>query len=193
MPWEKKFEIEEAIDRAANVFWAKGYEATSLADLLKTMGINKGSFYNAFGSKKNLFIQSLLKYDREQRQDFIAQLDALENPLLAINVLFDKLIEQSVTDTERKGCFLINTALNLPNHDETTQKTVQNGLSDFESFFERQIQRGIHEGSIPETVNPHVTATGLLTLVVGLRVLARGAFDHNHLDAIKAQAIDLIT
>ena len=55
MPWEKTFDIDEAIDRATEVFWAKGYEATSLADLIKATGVNKGSFYNAFGSKKKLF------------------------------------------------------------------------------------------------------------------------------------------
>ena len=192
MPWEKSFDTDEAIDQATQVFWAKGYEATSLADLLKAIGINKGSFYNAFGSKKSLFTLSLLKYDREQRRQMLAQLSSFQDPLLAVNSLFDTLVEQSLADVERKGCFLVNTALDLPNQDEDIQKTVKKGLNDFEAFFEQQIRLGISTGAIPATVDPTVTAKGLLTLVVGLRVLARGIFDQTGLSAIKTQAIDLI-
>jgi len=192
MPWEKTFEIDDAIDRATNVFWAKGYEAASLADLLKAMGLNKGSFYNAFGSKKKLFIQSLLKYEREQRRDVLAEFESLNDPILAINTLFDALIEQSLADTEKKGCFLVNTALDLPNHDDDIQKAVKKGLNDTESFFARQVKLGISTGAIPQRVNAEIAAKGLLTLLVGLRVLARGIFDHASLQAIKSQAIDLI-
>jgi TetR/AcrR family transcriptional repressor of nem operon len=192
MPWEKNFDTDEAIDKATQVFWAKGFEATSLADLLKEMGINKGSFYNAFGSKKSLFTQSLLKYDREQRRQVLEQLSSLQDPILAINTLFDALVEQSLADVERKGCFLVNTALDLPNHDEDIQKTVKKGLNDFEAFFEQQVRLGISTGAIPDRVNITVTAKGLLTLVVGLRVLARGVFDQPSLTAIKTQARDLI-
>jgi len=192
MPWEKTFDTDDAIDKATQVFWAKGYEATSLADLLKAIGINKGSFYNAFGSKKSLFTQSLLKYDREQRRQILAQLTSLQDPLLAVNTLFDALIEQSLADVERKGCFLVNTALDLPNQDDDIQKTVKKGLHDFEAFFEQQVRLGISTGTIPTTVDPTVAAKGLLTLVVGLRVLSRGVFDQASLSAIKTQAIDLI-
>ena len=192
MPWEKTFEIDNAIDRATEVFWAKGYEATSLADLLKAIGINKGSFYNAFGSKKKLFTQSLLKYEREQHQQTLAQLESLEDPVVAIDKLFDLLIEQSRTDKEKKGCFLINTALDLPNHDDDIKRAVKKGLKVAESFFERQVALGISTGAIPKRVDPEVTAKGLLTLLVGFRVLARGVFDRVDLSAIKTQAIDLI-
>lgn len=192
MPWEKKFKIDDAIAQSGKVFWAKGYEATSLADLLKATGINKGSFYNAFGSKKKLFIQSLLAYDRKQRRHTLNQLEALEDPVLIIHTLFDVLVKQSLEDTERKGCFLVNTALDLPNHDEEVAEMVKAGLGDFELFFYQQLTLGISTGAIPARISPEMTAKGLLTLVVGLRVLARGTYDRDSLMAIKSQAIDLI-
>ncbi len=192
MPWEKSFDIDQAVDRAQHVFWAKGYEATSLADLLKAMGINKGSFYNAFGSKKKLFTQSLLKYDREQRKAALTQLSALNDPIVAFTTLFDGLIAQSLSDDERKGCMLVNTALDLPNHDKDTEKTVKKGLSDFEVFFREQIELGHKTGAIPERVDVTETARGLVTLVVGLRVLARGVFNADGLQAIKSQALCLV-
>ncbi len=62
MPWEKTFDIDEATDKAIEVFWKKGYEATSMSDLTQAMQINKGSLYNAFGSKKALFDRALARY-----------------------------------------------------------------------------------------------------------------------------------
>ena len=193
MPWEKAFDVDEAIDRATEIFWAKGYEATSLSDLLKATGINKGSFYNAFGSKKQLFTLSLLKYEREQHRATLHRLSQLEDPVAAITNLFDALIAQSLGDEEKKGCLLVNTALDLPNLDEDTGDTVKSGMADIEAFFKQQIELGHQTGAIPKSVNPAVASIGLVALVVGLRVLARGVFSKDQLQAIKSQAIDLIS
>lgn len=192
MPWEKSFNIDDAVNNATNVFWAKGYEAASLADLLKAMNINKGSFYNAFGSKKELFILSLLKYDREQPRAMLSRLSTLKNPVLAITGIFDELIAQSLSDDERKGCYMVNLALDLPNLDEDTVRIVTKGLVDFEAFFKQEITLGHKDGSIPQTVDADVTSKALMALVVGLRVLSRGVYDNIGLQAIKIQALDLI-
>lgn len=192
MPWEKSFDTDEVLERATAVFWAKGYEATSMADLLAATRINKGSLYNAFGSKKALFTLSLLKYDREQSRGTLARLKAMNDPVAAIEALFDGLIAQSLNDPDKKGCMLINTALDLPNHDEDIVKAVKAGIAEFEAFFVEQLKAGRESGAIPAHVDPKTTAKGLLTLVTGLRVLARGVFDEAGLKAIKAQALDLI-
>ena len=160
MPWEKSFDVDDILDRATGVFWAKGYEATSLTDLIKATGINKGSLYNAFGSKKGLFTKALLKYDREQRQAMLAQLAVMDDPVAAINALFDGLIAQSLADKEHKGCLLVNTALDLPNHDKDIEKTVKASMRDFEAFFEQQLELGHSTGAIPTHVDTKVTAQG---------------------------------
>ncbi|WP_444908372.1 TetR/AcrR family transcriptional regulator [Microbulbifer sp. SSSA008] len=192
MPWEKSFDVDRAVDKATEAFWKKGFEATSLADLLKATGLTKGSFYNAFGSKKQLFTLSLLKYEREQRRDVMARLESLEDPIGAISQLFDSLIEQSLADPEKKGCFLVNTALDMPNLDSDIGDAVKKGLRDTESFFARQVRLGIEKGVISDRVDPEVCANSLLTLLVGLRVLARGVFNKGSLSRIKVQALDLL-
>ncbi|WNZ54303.1 TetR/AcrR family transcriptional regulator [Microbulbifer sp. MKSA007] len=192
MPWEKSFDVDSAVDKATEAFWKKGFEATSLADLLKATGLTKGSFYNAFGSKKQLFTLSLLKYEREQRRDVMARLESLEDPIGAISQLFDSLIEQSLADPEKKGCFLVNTALDMPNLDSDIGDSVKKGLRDTESFFARQVRLGIEKGVISDRVDPEVCANSLLTLLVGLRVLARGVFNKESLSRIKVQALDLL-
>ena len=193
MPREKLFDLDDAIAGAQKVFWAKGYEATSLADLTEGMGINKGSLYNAFGSKKALFIRALLKYDLDNRQATLKQLAAIDDPVVVLTKLFDGVIAESLADSEHKGCLMINTALDLPNHGEDIRHMVTDALGDFEFFFRRLIVAGQKSGKISKDVKARQTAKSLLALVVGLRVLARGVFDIASLRAIKKDALRLIT
>lgn len=192
MPWEKSFDIDNAVDLATKVFWSKGYESASLADLLKAMNINKGSFYNAFGSKKKLFTLGLLKYDREQRKAMLTRLTTMQDPIAAVSTLFDECINQSLSDAERKGCFMVNTALNMPHHDDDIIHIVKKSFAELEDFFKQQIVLGQEADTIPMSVQLDVTAKALVTLVVGLRVVSRGIFDTDSLGAIKKQALDLI-
>ncbi len=193
MPWVKDFDVDLAVDKAMKVFWAKGYEATSISDLTDAMEIKKGSLYNAFGSKNALFNRVLLKYDRENRRAAIKQLEAMEDPLVAIRTLFDALIAESEADRERKGCLLVNTALDLPNHSEEVQALVTSALSEFEAFFVRLVERAQARKQVPADLDAREAAKSLLSQVVGLRVLARGVFDSESLRAIGNQALARIT
>jgi len=193
MPWEKAFDLDEATDKAIAVFWQKGYEATSISDLVDGMEINKGSLYNAFGSKKALFDRALLRYDQNNRQKFLRELEALEDPRVAIATLFDGLIAETRADIENRGCFLINTALELPNQTADVKKMVANALFEFEGFFKRMILKGREKGSIPADIDAEAASKSMLALVVGLRVLARGTYDAESLRGLKAGAMKLIS
>jgi len=193
MPWEKTFDLDEATDKAIRVFWTKGYEATSMSDLVKGMGINKGSLYNAFGSKKELFDRALLRYDQKNRQRAIAQLSEIPDGREAIVMLFDGLVAEAEADTDRKGCMLVNTALELPLHGEDVREMVASALGELVTFFRQSIEKGQKLGTIPRTLDPDETAKSLVASVVGLRVLARGAFDLGGIRAIGNSAIGMIS
>lgn len=193
VPWETTFDEDAALTRAMGVFWAKGYQATSISDLVAAMGINKGSLYNTFGSKKELFTRAFLKYDRERRQALIARLDRLDDASEAIAGLFDALIAESHGDAERRGCLLVNTALELPNHPRDIQDIVSTAMDDFERFFERTLRVGQQRGQVSTELDPSEAATSLLALAVGLRVLARGPRAAGALDAIRKQAVESIS
>lgn len=192
MSREKLFDVDDALDRAADVFWAKGYQAASMADLINGMGINKGSLYNAFGSKKELFKRVLIKFEQGHQIPTLARLEALDDPVAAISTLFDSLIAQSVTDAEKKGNLIVNTALELPNHDEDIGDIVRSATGRLEACFKRLLELGQQRGEISKDIDAEVTAKSLLTLTVGLRVLARGTFDTAGLQAIKSSALTLI-
>jgi TetR/AcrR family transcriptional repressor of nem operon len=156
------------------------------------MGINKGSLYNAFGSKKELFKEVLTKFVRDNQGPLLAQLSALDDPIAAIAAVFDGVVAQGLTDFEKKGNLIINTALEMPNHDEDVQEIVRGALDNLEEFFLALVQRGKDQGRIPETIVAEDAARSLVSLTVGIRVLARGAFDGNQMLSIKANALRLV-
>ena len=193
MPWEKSFDEQLAIENAMKVFWEKGYEASSISNLIESTGINRGSLYNAFGGKRQLFTQALLKYDSETRRAFIAELEALNNPKLAFKTLFDALVQQSKDDTQPKGCFLVNTSIEIESHDQKTKDIVTQGFIEFEAFFRRGIEVAQSRGDIPTTLDATATAKLLFSLVVAIRVLGRGVYDEMSLQLIADQAEGLIS
>ena len=193
MPWEKAFDETDVINKVMHVFWEKGYEATSISDLTEATGIQRGSLYNAFDGKKELFMKSLLKYDVEQRRAMLKQLESMDDPLKAFSVLFDTLVQRAIDDPKKKGCFLVNTSLYISQQDEEIQRIVTEALNEFAMFFERLIKRGQKLGVIPATVSARPTSQALLSIVVGIRVIGRGTLNKDALQQIAKEAKRLIS
>ena len=192
MPWEKSFNEDDAIAKAMNVFWEKGYEPASIADLIAGTGITRGSLYNAFGGKEQLFIKALLKYDQDNRRALLAELEAMDDPKRAIAAVFDGIVAETLADTEKKGCFIVNTASELTTHGEEVNRIIHNGIREFEAFFRRSIEVAQARGDILQSVDSQATAKALLAMVVAIRVLGRGVFDKSALTTIADQALRLI-
>ena len=127
MSWEKSFDESEVVDQTMKVFWQKGYAATSISDITAATGIKRGSLYNAFDGKDELFLQSLQKYDEEYRQQKFRRLREIEDPREAIAALFEACAAESSFDPEKRGCLLVNTALEFDQHDEGVQRVVSSG------------------------------------------------------------------
>jgi TetR/AcrR family transcriptional repressor of nem operon len=192
MAWEKSFDENEAIGKAMKVFWEKGFEQASMADLIAGTGITCGSLYNAFGCKKQLFVKALRKYDKENRRALLAELEAIDDPPRAIAALFDALVAETVADLDKKGCFLVNTASELMMHDEEVNAIVRNGLRETQAFFRRSIEVAQARKQICTSLEPEATAKGLMAMIVGIRVLGRGMFDESSLRIIATQAQRLL-
>lgn len=192
MPWEKSFDEDDAIAKAMKVFWAKGYEPASMADLIASTGISRGSLYNAFGGKEQLFVKTLRKYDTDNRRAILAEMEAMDDPKNAIAALFDGIVADTLADSEKKGCFLINTASTLASQGEDVNQIVRNGLREIEAFFRRSIEVGQARKVFPQRLDPEATAKALLGMIVAIRVLGRGMYDKPALEAIALQARRLL-
>ncbi|TWT84609.1 HTH-type transcriptional repressor ComR [Planctomycetes bacterium CA13] len=193
MPWEKSFEESDVIEQAMEVFWEKGYAATSISDITDATGIKRGSLYNAFDGKHDLFVRALLKYGGDRRTSKLRMLETVDDPREAITMFFDSLVKATLDDPDKKGCLLFNTALEYSSHDDDVKKLVSDGIKEVVTFLEGQINRGKELGNIPDSVDTRPTAKALVALVVGIRVLGRGAFGKTALRQVAQQAIDLIS
>ena len=191
MPWEKQFDSDAVLDKAMQAFWARGYEATSMQDLVDCMGINRGSLYATFGDKRSLFIQALRRYDDRHREAWVATL-AAKSPRESILAAFDGAIAAVLDQGSRDGCLLVNTALELSPHDAEVAKIVARGLAEMEAFFRARIEAGQRAGEIPAAIDALETARALLGLFIGLRVLSRSRPEAALLRALRRQAEALI-
>lgn len=191
MPWEKSFDEDVAVEKAMQVFWEKGFDSASIADLIDRTGVNRGSLYNAFGGKQPLFVKALRKYDTG-RQTLLARLEALDDPRKAIATFFESIVADTAADQHQKGCFLFNTALEIATHDDEVKDIVCNGVRATEAFFRRCIEVGQARSEIPKSLDPVASAKALLALIVAIRVLGRGVFCETDLQAIANEAKRLI-
>ena len=191
MPRKKEFDVDMVLDKAMAAFWTRGYEATSLNDLLDCMQIQRASLYNAFGDKRTLFLEVLRRYDVSRQVEIVALAKA-HSPRQAILSLFRNIITAVVKNGARDGCFLVNTALELSQHDEEVAQIVDRAFIKREQFFRKMIERGRASGEISQTVVPTPTARVLLSLCIGLRVLSRSRPEKVLLQSIAHQAEALL-
>src|SRR5260370_20338137 len=120
----KRFDEDRAIDSAADCFWARGSEATSVRDLAEAMGIGGASLYNAYGDKRELFIRSLERYANRSMRERVARIEARCEPREAIGAFLAEIIDHSARDPDCKGCLLVNSALDVAPHDPEIGKLV---------------------------------------------------------------------
>ncbi len=191
MPWEKQFDVEAARERAVALFWAKGYKATSMQDLLDAMGIQRGSFYGTFGSKRDILLESLRRYDDERARAF-ARIRAQSGPVQAIERIFARIAERASSRKSPAGCFLVSSASELAPADREVASLVNRAFRDVESTLHGLIQDGRRAGEVSAHVDPEDTARALLGMLLGMQVLARAGAAAGVLESIQRQAMALL-
>jgi TetR/AcrR family transcriptional repressor of nem operon len=172
-------------------FWHRGYEQTSMRDLADEMGITSASVYNAFGDKRSLYRLALEHYLEHSVRDRVARLTPLP-PFSAIRAFFDEIVERSVTDKQRRGCMLVNSALEVAPYDPELQKLVADEMIFIEGFFYRCISEGQRDGTITSKRPADELAKVLLSVLLGIRVLARTRPQSSVLESAASGALSLL-
>lgn len=173
MARHKEFNREEVLDRAIEVFWAHGYEATSIQELVDSMGINRGSLYDTFGDKHRLFLEALDRYDEAFHTKILGVLGESDSPRKAIEGVFETVIRECACDSGRRGCLLTNTAVELSAQDNDTASRVQANFSRIESAFEKAIIKAKEKGEISAPHDTKALARFLTSGLQGLRVMSK--------------------
>src|SRR5579872_7331147 len=144
----RAFDEDRAIDAAVDRFWAHGYEATSVRDLAVCMGIGGASLYNAYGDKRALFKQALERYANRSMRERVSRLEHRHGPTAAVRAFLAEIIERSVRDRRRKGCLLVNSALDVAPHDAEIGRVVASYLDEIRSFFRRSLEAARSRGEV---------------------------------------------
>jgi TetR/AcrR family transcriptional repressor of nem operon len=167
------FELDRAVKSALNVFWERGYGATTPAELLAAIGVGKGSFYNAFESKHALFAQTLHRYG-DERIAGLAHSFAGSGPVRRrIQGYLERLAAPENEKALRRGCFAANTAAELGRRDPIATKIIRGTFERMEGVFETALVEGQKKGELPDGLDPKAVASLLLATVVGITVLAK--------------------
>jgi TetR/AcrR family transcriptional regulator, transcriptional repressor for nem operon len=169
----REFDESTVLDAAMRCFWANGYGATSVRDLAEQMGITGASLYNAFGDKRSLYRRTLDHYLQQSVYERVGRLESGFLPYPAICAFFDEVVERSVNDQQHRGCMLVNSALEMAPHDAGFQKIVADELIYIEDFFRRCVMAGQRDGTVTSVRPADELAKLLLSVLLGIRVLAR--------------------
>jgi AcrR family transcriptional regulator len=167
----REFDIEQALDRAMELFWQKGYEGTSLSDLTATMGITRPSLYAAFGNKEALFRTVLKRYEAKVVTYRPKALNAptareLARELLegAANIFGDK--------SNPAGCLGVQSALVCGDEADPIRRQLNANRTAGEHAIRERLKRAKAEGDLPADSNPASLARYLSAVLYGMAVLA---------------------
>lgn len=168
-----EFDTQQALEVATRVFWQRGYDATSLDDLLAAMDISKSSLYQAFGGKSELFQRCLVNYRDTFADKMRTALDESPSGLAYIEAILSGVAEGTAAQMGRAGCLLINTASEFGQRDARIATLVTKSLERFEDLFYAAVCRAQAEGDIPKNAEARSLALFLATNLGGLKGMAR--------------------
>ena len=186
----REFDEAAVLDAATDCFWRNGYEATSVRDLAAHMGITGASLYNAFGDKHALFRQ-VVRYAERSMRERISRLESALPTKGAVRAFLGEIVERS-TGGDRRGCLLVNTALEAAPDDPELRQEVAARLAEIEAFFRRSVTAAQRDGSIPPGRTPEDLARLMLGVTLGLRVLARSTPEREFLEGVARPALALL-
>jgi TetR/AcrR family transcriptional repressor of nem operon len=186
----KEFDPTVALDRAMELFWEQGYEATSIEALVLAMGIQRGSLYATFGSKHELFLAAMERYQEQS----IARMERIfaetASPLSAIELALDRIIDQAFEHKRRWGCLITNSAVELAIRDSDILSQVLGHRDRVQELFTSAIRQGQTAGEIRANEAPEALASFLFGIIQGLRVMTKTAESRTELDDIVRIALD---
>lgn len=165
MARRKEFDPEERMEKARDLFWQKGYNATSMEDLVQTMGLNRGSIYDTYGDKHSLYLQCLGNYAAEKLREHkeaalgTSPMEKVENMILSV-------VEATVNTG--KCCMAVNSTFELATVDQSVHSIINDNWNDIVNFFEQLLTDAREVGEISAEKDPRLLAEFIAANFTGL-------------------------
>jgi AcrR family transcriptional regulator len=184
----REFDVDQALDAALGVFWCKGYEGASYADLTQATGVERPALYSAFGNKEDLFRRALERYYEHYLNFFGAALE-LPTSLEVVTSILKGTAELNTRYPDRKGCLGVHGALAVSEDSEPVRRAVIEARANGEALLRERLERARKEGDLPKTANCAVLAAYVCAVGHGMAVQAKAGFSRDMLEAVAGQAL----
>ncbi|MEV5573370.1 TetR/AcrR family transcriptional regulator [Spirillospora sp. NPDC052269] len=188
----REFDTEAVVERAVEVFWRLGYEATSIQDLVAATGLGRGSIYAAFGSKDGLYAAALKQYSERSGAAMAERLDRDEPVRVVLRDLLLHLVDQTVDDPERRGCLITNSAVERLPRDRTAARVVGTSLDRTAEAITLVLRRARERGDLRPDADVTAIADFFVTTIQGLRVQGKAGADRRRLTAVVDTALAVL-
>ena len=171
----REFDEEQVLDAAMKAFWANGYEATSLADLVSVTGLHKGSLYQAFGDKHTLFVQTLNRYLQNVRHHKNQILEHADTPLGGIRAVLHGFIDMSENDADcPQGCMAVKSLVEMAPHDVEVQKIMEEHKNGMRASLQSRVLQAQANGELGVDKSPELITALIMIFMDGLATQATG-------------------
>lgn len=170
----REFDEQAVLNAAMDVFWRKGFEAASLADLCKATGLHKGSLYSAFGDKHQLFMRALEHYSHCEFEEVMEVVSMQASPLQNIRNVVAKIMATADKD---KGCMMVNTLVELAPHDEIVRTAVRAFGEKRIAAVAEMIAAAQQAGEVRQDLSPRKLAMHLTMTIAGANTMMKGMTD----------------
>lgn len=184
-----EFDRDEVLQKAMDVFWQSGYCKCSISSLVDATRLQPGSIYAAFQSKEGLFLAALEYYGQQSIKKLQSCLDRADTPLQGVRRFIEKIGETIVDGADKRGCFLVNTVLELSPEKMTVSTDVNKYLAAIESLIHSALVAAHEQGELAKDQDPEALAKYLMVTIWGLQVLAKTSPENENVNAVLAQIL----
>ena len=189
----REFDQKAVLDKALDLFWGKGFERTSIQDLVEHTGVHRGSLYDTFGDKNQLFLMCLDRFHNLYKDQVFLILEESGEPKEILERFFTELIDIAMSnEKQRRGCFIANTAMELGSFDLIISSRIEAYTIEMETHFFNFLQRAQQAGVINNNLSVRELARFLVNTRHGLFVLAKTATNRKVLEDVCKVAMSVI-
>lgn len=182
----KEFDTDEVLNKAIDLFWDKGYNGCSMQDIVEGIGLSRSSIYETFGDKRQLFLEALKRYQRTNIEAMEKNVNTASDVREVLIQIFESILPGTVNCSLEKGCFMVNSAIELAAHDPEIAAIVKENQREVEDILCKAIEKGQHAGQVTTDLDARAIARFFYTSFSGIRVTARAGSDRKELeDTIK--------
>jgi TetR/AcrR family transcriptional regulator, transcriptional repressor for nem operon len=168
------------------LFWRKGYAATSVEDLVEALNLSRSSLYDTFGDKRTLFLEALKLYSRGVIHRVVRTLDDAPSAVAAIQTVFDELTAGVGSESGMMGCFMVNSVAELVPYDPDVTEITADYAATFQRLLTEALTQAALEGSVTTKQTPQQLAAYVFNTVQGMRILIKSGASREQVQAVSA-------